>query len=229
LAEADGSAVSHAFYGALMGFGATYLQTRVYSLPVGPLTPESHWRAGGVIARICNPEWPRTNGYQYICFERKPLVAPVRTGRPRWKFSDYAPHRDPDYADYWDVMGEADIGDALGVIVRGAGGRMANIHLGLGERDASPEAERALSFAALLLGERLLELDALAAPPTPQLTTRERDCLAYVAAGKTDWEISVILGRAEATVRFHIDNARRKLGAVNRAQAVAKLAIAGLL
>ncbi|RWD54623.1 MAG: LuxR family transcriptional regulator, partial [Mesorhizobium sp.] len=52
---------------------------------------------------------------------------------------------------------------------------------------------------------------------------RERDSLALVAEGKTDWEISVILGIAEATVRFHVDNARRKLGAVNRAQAVARL------
>jgi len=44
-----------------------------------------------------------------------------------------------------------------------------------------------------------------------------------VAEGKTDWEISVILGIAEATVRSHVDNARRKLGAINRAQAVARL------
>jgi LuxR family quorum sensing-dependent transcriptional regulator len=33
----------------------------------------------------------------------------------------------------------------------------------------------------------------------------------------------VILGVAEATARFHVDNARRKLGAVTRAQAVARM------
>lgn len=55
------------------------------------------------------------------------------------------------------------------------------------------------------------------------LTTREREALTWVAEGKSDWEIAMILGLSETTVRFHVDNARRKLGAVNRAQAVARL------
>ncbi|MBX9745676.1 MAG: helix-turn-helix transcriptional regulator [Hyphomonadaceae bacterium] len=53
--------------------------------------------------------------------------------------------------------------------------------------------------------------------------------MAFVADGKTDWEISVIMGIAEATVRFHADNARRKLGAVNRAHAIARLVQSGEL
>ena len=61
------------------------------------------------------------------------------------------------------------------------------------------------------------------------LTDRERDALAWVAKGKSDWEISRILGVSEATARFHVDNARRKLGAANRAHAVARMAVAGLL
>jgi DNA-binding CsgD family transcriptional regulator len=55
------------------------------------------------------------------------------------------------------------------------------------------------------------------------LTARERDALAWVAEGKSDWEIATILGLSETTVRFHVDNARKKLGAVNRAQAVARM------
>ncbi len=56
-----------------------------------------------------------------------------------------------------------------------------------------------------------------------RLTGRERDALTWVAAGKSDWEIAAILGLSQTTVRFHVDNARKKLGAVNRAQAVALL------
>ena len=55
------------------------------------------------------------------------------------------------------------------------------------------------------------------------LTARESDALSWVAEGKSDWEIAVILGLSETTVRFHVDNARKKLGAVNRAQAVARM------
>ena len=55
------------------------------------------------------------------------------------------------------------------------------------------------------------------------LTGREREALTWVSEGKSDWEIAMILGLSETTVRFHVDNARKKLGAVNRAQAVARL------
>ena len=55
------------------------------------------------------------------------------------------------------------------------------------------------------------------------LTGREREALTWVSEGKSDWEIAMILGLSETTVRFHVDNARKKLGAVNRAQAVGRL------
>jgi DNA-binding CsgD family transcriptional regulator len=43
------------------------------------------------------------------------------------------------------------------------------------------------------------------------LTKREKECLSWVSIGKTSWEISKILGIAEATIIFHIGNASRKL------------------
>src|ERR1700737_2334161 len=61
-----------------------------------------------------------------------------------------------------------------------------------------------------------------------RLSARELECLRWVAAGKTDWEISVILSISAATVRFHLDRARAKLGARTRAQAVARLVLHGL-
>ncbi|WP_376767374.1 helix-turn-helix domain-containing protein [Paludibacterium denitrificans] len=39
------------------------------------------------------------------------------------------------------------------------------------------------------------------------LTPREKECLSWVSAGKTSWEIARILNVAEATVIFHISNA----------------------
>lgn len=54
------------------------------------------------------------------------------------------------------------------------------------------------------------------------LTTRESECLAWVAQGKTDQETARILGISARTVRFHIDNAKKKLGVATRIQAVTK-------
>ena len=47
------------------------------------------------------------------------------------------------------------------------------------------------------------------------------ECLKWAADGKTEWEISGILSISEHTADKHLANARRKLGAANRAQAVA--------
>lgn len=54
-----------------------------------------------------------------------------------------------------------------------------------------------------------------------ELTKREQDVLRWLKAGKTNWEISRILELSESTVKFHVGNLVSKLGAHNRAHAVA--------
>jgi DNA-binding CsgD family transcriptional regulator len=66
-------------------------------------------------------------------------------------------------------------------------------------------------------------------PTDIQLTKREVECLRWAAVGKTDKEISMILSRSHATVRFHIQNAGAKLDAVNRSQTVFKAAQLGYI
>jgi len=53
------------------------------------------------------------------------------------------------------------------------------------------------------------------------LTPREGEILNWIMQGKSTWDISNILNISESTVKFHIDKAMKKLGAVNRAHAVA--------
>jgi len=54
------------------------------------------------------------------------------------------------------------------------------------------------------------------------VSAREIDCLKWMAAGKTAWEVSTILGISERTVRFHLNAAREKLQSTTTTQAVAK-------
>jgi LuxR family transcriptional regulator, activator of conjugal transfer of Ti plasmids len=56
-----------------------------------------------------------------------------------------------------------------------------------------------------------------------KLTVREIECLDWSARGKSAWETGSILGIAERTVEFHLDNARAKLGVRSRYQAIARL------
>ncbi len=61
------------------------------------------------------------------------------------------------------------------------------------------------------------------------LSERELECLKWAAGGKTIWETGTILGIANTTVKFYLENARTKLGTVNTTQAVAKAIQLGLL
>ena len=52
----------------------------------------------------------------------------------------------------------------------------------------------------------------------PHLTPREAECVALLAQGKTDWEISVILGLHEDTVTKYLKAARNRFGVTRRTQ-----------
>ncbi len=67
------------------------------------------------------------------------------------------------------------------------------------------------------------------AVPAATLSPREIACLYWAAYGKSSDETAVIVGVSERTVRFHLDNAKRKLNALNKTQAVTKAIARGLL
>jgi LuxR family quorum-sensing transcriptional regulator LasR len=74
-------------------------------------------------------------------------------------------------------------------------------------------------------------LHAAPAPASeaPVLTARERDCLQWMCAGKTAWEIGRILSISEAGVNFHIANLRNKFGVSRRNDVVIKAIRLGLI
>jgi LuxR family quorum-sensing system transcriptional regulator SolR len=66
-------------------------------------------------------------------------------------------------------------------------------------------------------------------PSAITLTAREINVLRWAGDGKTAAETADILGIAERTVTFHIDNAVRRLGAVNKTAGVLKAAMLRLI
>ena len=61
------------------------------------------------------------------------------------------------------------------------------------------------------------------------LSRRERECLQWAAAGKTDWEIGQILSLSEKTVNVYIERAKTKFHVPSRAQAIVLAMRAGML
>ena len=54
------------------------------------------------------------------------------------------------------------------------------------------------------------------------LTQRERQCLAWASRGKTVADTAILVAIAPRTVVFHLENARRKMGAASITQCVAE-------
>ena len=61
------------------------------------------------------------------------------------------------------------------------------------------------------------------------LSPREMEILKWAKAGKTRWEISVILTLSDETIKSYMKNIFKKLKAANKAQAVAIALERGLI
>ncbi len=63
---------------------------------------------------------------------------------------------------------------------------------------------------------RMWRNDVLGPDPHPVITDRQRDCLLWIARGKSDWETSRILGISEETVVRHVKHARERYAVEKR-------------
>jgi LuxR family quorum-sensing system transcriptional regulator CciR len=54
------------------------------------------------------------------------------------------------------------------------------------------------------------------------LTQRQLDCVVLVGRGKSDWDISRLLGISDQTVHQHVEEAKRRYGVASRTQLVVR-------
>ncbi|PMS11689.1 LuxR family transcriptional regulator [Trinickia caryophylli] len=93
-----------------------------------------------------------------------------------------------------------------------------------------PRALSACSLAAMFVHDAMRTLvdkerNVLQAP----LTCRELECLHWIALGKSNWEISRILGVSEHGVVYYVRKLLWKFGVSTRYQAVARATACGLI
>ncbi len=74
---------------------------------------------------------------------------------------------------------------------------------------------RDFQLLALHMHQAILRLEGDRCAPRSALSPRERECLQWVAEGKTYWECAMILGLSEHTVRCYLESVRHKLGESN--------------
>lgn len=116
------------------------------------------------------------------------------------------------------------------------GGYVGAVGIAGPAKEISKEAAIILQMMAIHFHDRARELSSkrekrCSKPPDKRakngrdacaLSPRERECVGWVAEGKTDWDIGEILGISQSTAHFHIENAKKKLQVPTRVQLVVK-------
>lgn len=136
----------------------------------------------------------------------------------------------PTQLEIWDMGREAGIADGFTVPARIVGRGAGSCNFAVGPATELPRANflmaeivgiHSFHAARKIVEHNYSDGDKL------RLSPRQRDCIELVGRGKTDWEIAQILGISPATVKDHIDDARRKYGVSKRVQIVLRAAFEG--
>jgi DNA-binding CsgD family transcriptional regulator len=217
-AAASAAEVGRSFFAALRPYGVRALFAR----SLRSAEPDD----ADIYSRISPPQWEEI--YDQRGFgEANYLVRELRRrGEPfRWSSIELRTDKERELAQ---VLVDLRLPDGIGAPVH-APGYIGVTSVAFERLDQLAPPERsAIALAASVLHHRMRRLSPAARVRAPALSPRERDCLALISEGHSDWEIGEVLGLAETTVHTHVINARRKLGARSRAQAVALCIHAGL-
>jgi len=186
-----------------------------------PSTPKIQ-RDDRVLASTWPNEWmSQWFSHNYVSVD--PVVNQILARNDPVRWSETRGVNDEAGARVLDEATEFRLKDGFALPIYSRDGFVVGISMGTDQYDLSKQDEACLHLASLYFHAKLERLRAKGTPPRrgPRLTPRERECLSWVAAGKTDWEISQILSIAEQTVHEYVQNALIKLNATTRAQAVA--------
>jgi DNA-binding CsgD family transcriptional regulator len=187
--------------------------------------------------RNLTPAWEKLSDQRNIPL-RSPALTTARRQLAPFSFVEVFdnPALPPEQQWVWQMTREWGWKNGFVIPVHGPHGYFAYVSIASPERDLDLGIENRarLQMLAVLAHDRcstlsLAERPDVASDSSGKLSERELECMRWVAAGKTDWEIATILVISSSTARFHIENARRKLDASTRAQAVAILFARGLL
>ncbi len=135
------------------------------------------------------------------------------------------------------AAGEAGIAHGLTVPVRGPGDlalvSMCPESLSRGDARKLINAKLAdltiLSMVAHEKARTILKPRSVLGTGAVRLSKREREVMQWIAGGKSAWDISVILGLSEATVRHYTASALTKLNCHDRTHAAVRAVVFGLI
>lgn len=165
-------------------------------------------------------------GYEAI----DPVIQTGRISKLPFKWSE-TPNILPKYSDkqknFMKEAKEAGLAEGIAVPCVGDGGKKSFVSVVAPSVDDKElnEAMHVIHVMAMYFHasyNEILKQESSKTQDIPQLTVRERECLVWIAKGKSSWDIGNIMNISQKTVDFHVENAKKKLDTFTRPQAVVK-------
>jgi DNA-binding CsgD family transcriptional regulator len=161
----------------------------------------------------------------------------VQAGSLDWETHEKRSNYKPAQTRLYNLAREGGLHNGLSTPVWGRKGLMASLGLASAEtRDATRGARQDnLDLIGALTAQFYLSYKRLNAQANPSraaargITAKEAEILSWVASGKTDAEIAVILNISRNTVDTHMRHIFTRLGAHNRVTAVVKAIAEGFI
>lgn len=153
---------------------------------------------------------------------RDPVFLAARRQALPFQWSDwrFRGGLDDDQIEILNEAADAGLADGFTVPIHAPDALPASCSLAMGPDGVDPLSVRDAHWYAVYAHESARRLSVKAPPlKRPRLGRRERQCLELIARGKTDFEISVILGMSEHTVHNTVRRTMRKYGVATRVQA----------
>ncbi len=218
--EADSAeAIGRLFYERLQPFGIRASYIRSYG---GSVIGEH------VYSRVSPPGWEefyRDEGFGPVNY--LPREIRRRTGAFAW--SDVR-LKDAKEIALSRALASHGFADGLAIPCHGARGYAAAVSLAFEDlAGIAPDERRAIELISVTLHERMRSLTRIDPQAWIPLTSRERDVLAFAADGRSDREISSLMGLPDDSVATLAKRCRSKLGVHTRTQAIARAFELGFL
>jgi LuxR family quorum sensing-dependent transcriptional regulator len=183
-----------------------------------------------VLGKHWPDEWTRIYAEGHYMHDDPVIKHLRRATKPfEWREVTFDAERDPRSAELMRLRSEFGFKNAFVVPVPGMTGTLAGVSMSGARPELTAWNKPAINMMALYAFETMAAMRNGGPAPYAGLTECEQEVLTWVAAGRTAWDISEMLSIAQRTTYEHIQNATRKLGALNRTHAVALAMRDGLI
>ena len=171
--------------------------------------------------------WPNRFNDYYIeneFYKYDPVVSMcLKSYQPfEWSEAPFDREKEPRAQEVMDAASSIGLRNGFAIPIHRGPGLIDTVTMGGDYEGLDSRAKRAIHLVALYAHSKALAVGGGWNPVIVRrtLSPAEREALSWTAAGKTTWEISMILGVSEAAIAKRIKIATRKLGSANKTQAV---------